>query len=289
MITMRQCLRMVVADLKMFLVISIPSMLMLGMRHALDIDHIAAIDNLVRLHNLKASSKWVGTGFSIGHTALVLLELLLIIYVVGSATNSKIDNISLWGSITGAIALATIGATNIYSMRRWGSTGSAIFAGKIASRTCIIGPFGSSFITGLVFGLGFDTATQISAITLSALASASLGVYVALVLAGFFAIGMIPIDTLDSIILRSVFYRIFNTKAFRYMTYALSGVALCTAAIESYSITSHSDILPPIIGPILAMVTISSAFAYAFVTKNKRQGVAIHPNDTINSYKKHLH
>ena len=73
------------------------------------------------------------------------------------------------------------------------------------------------------------------------------------------------------------------------MAYALSGIALCTAAIESYSITSHSDILPPIIGPILAMVTLSSAFAYAFVTKNKRQGVAIHPNDTIDSYKKHLH
>ncbi len=75
-------------------------------------------------------------------------------------------------------------------MRRWGRTGSAIFAGKIASRTRIIRPFGSSFVTGLVFGLGFETATQISAITLSAVASAALGAYVALVLAGFFAIGM---------------------------------------------------------------------------------------------------
>ena len=278
---------MVVADLKMFLVISIPSMLMFGIRHALDIDHIAAIDNLVRLHNVKARSKWVGTGFSIGHIVSVLTELLLIIYVVGSATNSKIDEISLWGSIIGAIALATIGATNIYSMRRWGRTGSAIFAGKIASRTCIMGPFGSSFITGLVFGLGFDTATQISAITLSAVASAALGAYVALVLAGFFAIGMIPIDTLDSIILRSVFYRIFNNGAFRYMAYALSGVAVSTAAIESYSITTDSDILPPLIGPILAIVTISSAFAYALATKNKIQGLAVHPHDTINSYKKH--
>jgi nickel/cobalt transporter (NiCoT) family protein len=284
----RQCIRMVVPDLKMFLVISIPSMLMFGIRHALDIDHIAAIDNLVRLHNVKRS-KWVGTGFSIGHLVSVLTELLLIIYVVGSATNSKMDEISLWGSIIGAIALATIGATNIYSMRRWGRTGSAIFAGKIASRTCIMGPFGSSFITGLVFGLGFDTATQISAITLSAVASAALGVYVALVLAGFFAIGMIPIDTLDSIILRSVFYRIFNTRAFRYMAYALSGVAVSTAAIESYSITTHYDILPPLLGPILAIVTISSAFAYAFATKNKRQGLTMHPHDTINSYKKHLH
>jgi nickel/cobalt transporter (NiCoT) family protein len=274
---------MVAADLKTFLVISIPSMLMFGMRHALDVDHIAAIDNLVRLHNAKARSKWVGTGFSIGHIASVLIELLLIIYVVGSATNSKIDELSLWGSIIGAIALATIGATNIYSMRKWGRTGSAIFAGKIADRTCIMGPFGSSLITGLVFGLGFDTATQISAITLSAVASAALGIYVALILAGFFAIGMIPIDTLDSIVLRSVFYRIFNTKAFRYMAYALSGVALSTGAIESYSIITDSDILPPLIGPILAIVIISSAFGYAFAAKKKGQAFAVHPHDTINS------
>ncbi|MFL6380220.1 MAG: hypothetical protein ACJ72S_02880, partial [Nitrososphaeraceae archaeon] len=186
---------MVTPDLKTLVVISIPSMLMFGMRHALDIDHISAIDNLVRLHNAKAKSRLVGTGFSIGHMTSVLIELLLIIYVVGSATNSKVDELSLWGSIVGAIALAIIGATNIYSMRKWGRTGSAIFAGKIANRTRVIGPFGSSLITGLVFGLGFDTATQISAITLSAVASATLGVYVALILAGFFAIGMIPIDT----------------------------------------------------------------------------------------------
>jgi nickel/cobalt transporter (NiCoT) family protein len=39
---------MVTPDLKTLVVISIPSMLMFGMRHALDIDHISAIDNLVR-------------------------------------------------------------------------------------------------------------------------------------------------------------------------------------------------------------------------------------------------
>lgn len=42
-----------VDDTKSFLVVSIPSMLMFGMHHALDVDHITAIDNLVRLHNTK--------------------------------------------------------------------------------------------------------------------------------------------------------------------------------------------------------------------------------------------
>jgi nickel/cobalt transporter (NiCoT) family protein len=149
-----------VGDIKSFLVVSIPSMLMFGMRHALDVDHITAIDNLVRLYDARKSTRWVGTGFSTGHMISVLAEMLLIIYVIGSATSSKVDELSLWGGVIGAIALATIGFINIYSMRRWGKTGSAILAGKVATRTGISGPFGSVLITGIVFGLGFDTSLR---------------------------------------------------------------------------------------------------------------------------------
>src|ERR687888_64238 len=78
-----------VADIKTFLAVSIPSMLMFGMRHALDVDHITAIDNLIRLHNAKKRARWVGTGFSMGHMISVLSEMILIIYVIGSASNSK--------------------------------------------------------------------------------------------------------------------------------------------------------------------------------------------------------
>lgn len=267
---------MVTADLKEFLAISIPSMLMFGMRHAVDVDHITAIDNLVRLHSASKGSRWVGTGFSIGHMTSVLAEMLLIIYVIGNATSSKVGEISLWGGVIGALALATIGAINIYSMKKWGKTGSAILAGKVSARTGVLGPFGSAIITGLVFGLGFDTATQISAITLSAVASATLGVQVALILAGFFAMGMVPIDTLDSVVLRSAFARMFNTKAFRYMAYALSGIALGIAAMESYSIITNSDVLPPLTGPLIAVVIISSAFGYAFATRNRGSKMVIH-------------
>lgn len=258
-----------VADLNAFFMVSIPSMLLLGIRHAVDVDHITAIDNLVRLHNATKMARWTGTAFSLGHMVSVLAEMLLIIYVIGSAANSKVEQISLWGGVTGAIALAAIGLINIYSMKKWGKTGSAILAGKISTRTGILGPFGSTIITGVIFGLGFDTATQISAISLSAVASATLGVQVALILTGFFAMSMIPIDTLDSVVLRSALERIFHTKTFRYMAYALSGVALCIAAIESYSIITDSDILPSLTGPILAIGIISFAFGYAFATRNR--------------------
>ena len=62
----------------------------------------------------------------------VLAEMLLIIYVIGSATNNKVGELSFWGGVIGAIALATIGGINIYSLKKWGRTGSAILAGKIA-------------------------------------------------------------------------------------------------------------------------------------------------------------
>ena len=258
------------ADLWAFVLVSIPAMIILGLRHALDVDHITAIDNLVRLHNAAKKARWVGAGFSIGHMVSVLTEMILIIYVIGSVTGA--DVLSFWGGIIGAIALATIGAVNIYSMKRWGKTGSAILASKILARTGMLGPFGSSLVTGLVFGLGFDTATQISAITLSAVASATLGVQVALILAGFFAMGTIPVDTLDSIMLRSAFSRIFDKKGFRYMSFALSGAAMTVAAAASYEILTGSDILPELTGPILAGVIIGSSFAYAFGMSRRRRG-----------------
>ena len=258
-------------DIKLFLIVSIPSMLLFGMRHALDVDHITAIDNLVSLHNARKRSRWVGTGFSTGHMISVLAEMLLIIYVIGSITSRKVREISLWGGVIGAIALATIGSINIYSMREWGKIGSAILAGKVATRTGILGPFGSALITGTVFGLGFDTATQISALTLSAVASATLGVQVALILAGFFAMGMMPIDTLNSIIFRSAFHRIFDKKGFRYMSFALSGAAMAIAGLTSYGIITGSKILPPLTGPVLAVVIIGTSFVYGFSTRKRRK------------------
>jgi nickel/cobalt transporter (NiCoT) family protein len=260
-----------VTDLKAFVAVSIPSMLLFGIRHALDVDHITAIDNLVRMHNARKRARWVGTGFSTGHMISILSEMLLIIFVVGSTTSGKFGQLSFWTGVMGAIALATIGAINIYSMKKWGKTGSAILASKIVTRTHILGPFGSAFVTGLVFGLGFDTATQISALTLSVVALATLGVQVALMLAVFFAMGLIPVDTLDSVVLRSAFSRMFNTKGFNYMSYALSGVAVTIAAFESYAIITNAEIVPPLTGPVLAIIIIAGAFGYAFATRKKRE------------------
>jgi len=251
-----------------FVLSSIPAMIILGMRHALEIDHITAIDNLVRLHNASKRARWVGTGFSIGHMISVLGEMIFIIYIVRGLAGT--DVISFWGGIIGAIGIATIGITNIYTMKKWGKTGSGMLATKVLSKTGMLGAFGSSLTTGIVFGLGFDTATQISAITLSAVASATLGTQIALILAGFFAIGMIPIDTLDSFVLRSTFSKIFSTRGFRYLSYALSSIAITVAGLFSYATITDSDILPEWIGPVLAGGIITVAFSYGIATRKKR-------------------
>lgn len=255
-------------DIWTFVAISIPTMILLGMRHALDVDHITAIDNLVRLHNAVKKSRWVGTGFSTGHMVSVLAEMIFIIYVIGSITST--GNIAFWGGVIGAIALGTIGGINIYSMKKWGKSGSAILASKVLNKTGVLGPVGSALVTGLIFGLGFDTATQISAITLSAVASAAAGIQTALILAGFFALGMIPVDTFDSVILRSAFSKILHARGFRYMSYALSGTALLVASVASYEALTDSEILPKLTGPVLAVAIVSTSFAYAFATRKNR-------------------
>jgi nickel/cobalt transporter (NiCoT) family protein len=247
--------------------ISIPTMIFLGMRHALDVDHITAIDNLVRLHNAVKKSRWVGAGFSVGHMISVLAEMVLIIYVIGSIHST--DNLVFWGGAIGAVALGTIGGINIYSMKKWGKSGSAILASKILNKTGVLGPTGSALVTGVVFGLGFDTATQISAIILSAVASATAGIQTALILSGFFALGMIPVDTFDSIILRSAFSKILHGKGFRYMSYVLSGIALTIASVTAYEMFTSSEILPKITGPVLAVTVVSASFGYAFATRKK--------------------
>jgi hypothetical protein len=80
---------------------------------------------------------------------------------------------------------------------------------------------------------------------------------------------MIPIDTLDSFILRSTFSRIFNTRGFKYMAYSLSAAALAVAALASIEKITNSEILPDMTGPVLAILIILASFGYVYATRKK--------------------
>jgi nickel/cobalt transporter (NiCoT) family protein len=61
----------------------------------------------------------------------------------------------------------------------------------------------------------------------------------------------------------------FNTKGFTYLSYALSGVALTIAAFESDAVITNVKIVPPLTGPVLAIIIIAGAFGYDFATRNR--------------------
>lgn len=243
-----------------------PVMVLFGVRHALDVDHIAAIDNLVRLRNSK-SARWIGSLFSAGHMLAVCAEMVALIYIVKSLEVQA--TFRLLGGALGVLMLATIGGLNFYSLRRHGRSGFGILAMRMADSTRFAGGGGSFVLVGFVFGLGFDTATQISALTVSAVASATQGVQVALVLTAFFAMGMIPTDTLDSVVLRGVLSKMTNSGGFRAISYGLSLLAILLALLEGTGLMTGANLIPSWSGAILALAVVSAGFSYSYFREDR--------------------
>ncbi len=246
------------------------TLIAMGLRHALDVDHITAIDNLIRFNNAAKRSRWVGTGFSAGHMVSVLGEMILIVFVAESMI-SKDGTFSLFTGIMGASVLGVIGILNIYAMRKHGKSAAGILASRVLPKTKFMGTMGSSFIVGIIFGLSFDTATQLSAIALSAAATVVGGIEYALEMIAVFGIGMVAMDTLDSVLFRAAFIKTLGTSGFRYLSYALSATALIIAISSFYESFSNSDLIPEYTGPVLAVGVLVCTFTYARVKKNKQQ------------------
>lgn len=243
----------------------------MGLRHALDVDHITAIDNLIRFNNASKRARWVGAGFSSGHMTSILFEMILMVFVASSLINQG-GTFSLSVGLMGAAVLGAIGVLNFYAMKKHGKTSASILAGKILPRAKFMGTMGSSFVVGMVFGLGFDTATQLSAIALSAAATAIGGIVSALEMIAVFGAGMIIMDTLDSVLFRAAFVRTLGTSGFRNLSYALSGTALIIAGTSFYNNITNSDVVPEYTGPALAVGALVCTFAYA--RRKKNHGIA---------------
>jgi high-affinity nickel-transport protein len=81
---------------------------------------------------------------------------------------------------------------------------------------------------------------------------------------------MVPIDMLDSYLLRSAFSRILGKEGFRYMAYSLSAAALAVGAIASYETITNLEIVPDITGPVLAVMIIMVSFGYTYAANRRR-------------------
>lgn len=195
---------------------------MLGLRHAFDADHIAAIDNVVRKLIQEGKHPFsVGFFFSLGHSSIVVLGSLAI--AAASTTQGRLYLFRDVGGVTGtsisALFLLVIGFANVlilrgiwaaFSRARRGETIvdedlEALLAGrsllarvfrrtfKVVSRSWHMYPI------GFLFGLGFDTASEIALLGISATQAAQgMSLWTILVFPALFTAGMSLMDTTDS-------------------------------------------------------------------------------------------
>jgi nickel/cobalt transporter (NiCoT) family protein len=200
---------------------------LLGMRHAFDADHIAAIDNTTR--KLLADREGprpltVGFWFSLGHSTIVFVLVLLLGLGVRAVTTEIGDDGSplkvvggLVGTAVSGLFLILIGVINlvvlvgivrIFRRMRHGDYDEAElerhldergFMNRILGRvTKAVRKPVHMYPTGVLFGLGFDTATEISLLVLAGgVAAATLPWWAILVLPILFAAGMSLFDALD--------------------------------------------------------------------------------------------
>jgi len=198
----------------------------LGLRHAVDADHIAAIDNTVRkLMQAGDTPKCAGLYFALGHSTIVVVAtILLSVTAIGLlGEDSPVRTIGgLIGTSVSALFLLLIALLNLVifiglwrtfrSVRGQGgrplkSADAVLAGGGVLAR--LLGPLfrmvtksWHMYPLGFLFGLGFDTATSIGLISISA-AEAVRGVslWSILVFPALFAVGMALVDTADSVLM----------------------------------------------------------------------------------------
>jgi high-affinity nickel-transport protein len=231
----------------------------LGMRHAFDADHIAAIDNTTR--KLMADGKRpvsVGFWFALGHSSVVVVLAALIaggtrlagrIMNEGSRTHEVLGvmGTTISGLFLYLIAalnlVALVGIMRVYRVMRAGSFDEAELEAHLDSRgfmNRLLGRFtrsitrpGQMFPLGFLFGLGFDTATEVTLMVMAGSgAAAGLPWYAVLCLPLLFAAGMSLFDTLDGTFMNFAYQWAFSNpvrKVFYNLT--ITGLSIAVALL----------------------------------------------------------
>lgn len=219
-----------------------------GLRHAVDADHIAAIDNVTR--KLMQEGKrpvTVGLFFSLGHSTVVA-ALTLAVAVTASVLHGRFEHWKVLGGLIGtsvsAFFLFAIAAANLAILAgTWRSfreardgraraDAPALFPGGGLMARLFRGLFRliehswQMYALGLLFGLGFDTATQVGLLGVSAAgASKGLSPWAILVFPGLFSAGMALVDTADGMLMLGAYGWAF-VKPIRKLYYNLTITSL---------------------------------------------------------------
>lgn len=174
----------------------------LGLRHALDADHIAAIDNVARvLTRIGRPAGATGLFFSAGHSTVVALAAAAAAYApsFGAMLERLHDGLGPAGALISTLFLIYIAAANALSLWRGaGTRPQGVLARLVSPLFGLVRRGWQMYPLGLLFGLGFDTASEIALLALTARAATGVEPLAALLLPGLFAVAMALVDTADS-------------------------------------------------------------------------------------------
>lgn len=237
----------------------------LGVRHGFDVDHITAIDNVTRklLHSGKRAS---GTGFffSLGHSTVVLFTAAILGILTNQALtgmSSRLTQLARLGSFAGSgvsgICLLLVGLLNLiilvdllrmkhgrsqnrarageplHASSAYGDHGEDSIPGGLLFRIFrrffdLISSSRQMFFVGLLFGLGFDTASEVALLSISAGASSKgLSLLAVLNLPILFAAGMALVDTTDAALMAKAYnWSFFSSSRRRTYNLTMTGVSV---------------------------------------------------------------
>jgi high-affinity nickel-transport protein len=232
----------------------------LGLRHAFDADHIAAIDNTTRKFMSEGQRPLsVGVFFSLGHSTIVLaLGILVTVGVRGLSGAVRRDDSALHqatglvGPVVSGSFLILIGLLNllvlgsilgIFRRMRRGELDDHELDAQLAARGLLNRVFGRAtravrkpwhmYPLGVLFGLGFDTATEVALLVLAGGAAASgMPIYTIICLPVLFAAGMALFDTIDGAFMNFAYGWAFSEPVRKiYYNIAVTGLSVAVALL----------------------------------------------------------
>ena len=195
-----------------------------GLRHGVDADHIAAIDNTTRkLMHDNQRPLTVGLWFSLGHSTIVV-GLIVVLIIATRTVVAQIPALESGGAIIGTTVsgafLWMMGLVNLVIVRNIYGIFKELKRGKLDEHELeslldnrgfmnryfrplfkIVKRPSQIYPIGVLFGLGFDTATEVAliAITVGVGVASSIPMWMILVLPYMFTCGMVLIDTSDGV------------------------------------------------------------------------------------------
>lgn len=210
--------------------------LLLGMRHGLDLDHIAMIDSMTRKASLKSAwAGWIGLFFSFGHGFVIILFCTLIAFFF------KHFSLPYWLNrlmlIFSILLLILFGLFNLYALIRKKSGGikyQILHNGVLTLFTFLKSSvYLQSIIIGIIFAISFDTLSQVAVFALSA--AHSFQAIFSVMLGVVFMIGMMLTDGINGYLVFSLIKKSnqFSVSLSRYLSFLIGLFSTSIGVIEA--------------------------------------------------------